>query len=102
MDLDLEKLGIMYNPPHVGEVLKEEYIVPLGLTITETALRLGVKRKSLSELVNGKSGISTKMSLKLAKAFNTTPQLWLNMQNQYDLWKTVQEYQAEDVEQLLA
>jgi addiction module HigA family antidote len=78
----------MYNPAHPGEVLKEMYIEPLGLTITEAAQRLGVPRQTLSQIVNGKAGISPVMALRLAKAFEqTSPQFWLNMQNQYDLWQ---------------
>lgn len=77
----------MYEPAHPGEVLKEMYLTPLGLTVTETAAALGVTRKSFSELVNGRSRVSTTMALKLAKAFGTTPEFWLNMQQNYDLWK---------------
>jgi addiction module HigA family antidote len=96
--MDCEKLGIMYNPPHPGEIIKEEYLKPLNISITEAALKLGVTRKALSELVNGKTGISSKMALKLAKAFNTTPQLWLNMQQGFDLWIECQKYQPNDVQ----
>ena len=78
----------MYKPAHPGEVLREMYIEPLGLTVTITAKSLGVTRKTLSELLNGRSGISTSMALRLSKAFGTTPELWLNMQHNYDLWKT--------------
>ena len=77
----------MYKPAHPGEVLKEMYLAPLGLTVTDTALSLGITRKTLSELINGRSGISTSMALRLSKAFGTTPELWLNMQQNYDLWK---------------
>lgn len=76
----------MHNPPHPGEILKELYIEPLNLTITETALGIGVSRKSLSELINGKYGISPEMAIRLAKAFSTTPESWLNLQQQYDIW----------------
>jgi len=77
----------MYDPAHPGEVLKEMYIEPLGLTITEAAQRLGVPRQTLSQIVNGKAGINPAMALRLAKAFeHTSPQFWLNIQNQYDLW----------------
>jgi addiction module HigA family antidote len=75
----------MHKPAHPGEVLKSMYIEPLGLTVTETAKALGVTRKALSELLNMKSGISIAMSLRLSKAFNTTPELWLNMQRNYDI-----------------
>ncbi len=78
----------MHNPAHPGEILKEDCIEPLGLSITEAARMLGVSRKALSELVNGKAGVSPLMAMRLSIAFaNTSPQFWLNLQNQYDLWK---------------
>ena len=77
----------MYKPAHPGEVLREMYLEPLGLTVTNAAESLGITRKTLSELINGRSGISTSMSLRLSKAFGTTPELWLNMQQNYDLWR---------------
>ena len=73
----------MNKPAHPGEVLKEMYLEPLGLTVTISAESLGVTRKTLSELINGRSGISTSMALRLSKAFGTTPELWLNMQQNY-------------------
>ena len=66
----------MYNPPHIGDIIKEMYIEPLNLSVTEVAKGLGVSRKTLSELINGHSGISSIMALKLAEAFNTTPEYW--------------------------
>jgi addiction module HigA family antidote len=77
----------MHNPPHPGEILKELYIQPLDLTILEVAKGIGVSRKSLSELVNKKYGISPDMAIRLGKAFSTTPESWLNLQTQYNLWK---------------
>ena len=77
----------MHNPIHPGKILKEMYLSPLDLTVTEAAKALGVTRKALSELVNARAGISTTMALRLSKAFDTTPELWLNMQQNYDLWK---------------
>jgi len=77
----------MHNPPHPGQVLKNLYLEPLGLSITATASALSVTRKALSELINGRFGISPVMALKLSKAFKTTPKLWLNMQHEYDLWQ---------------
>ncbi len=77
----------MHNPPHPGEILKELYLGPLHLTISTVAKGIGVSRKSLSELVNGKFGISPGMAIRLAIAFSTTPESWLNLQQQYDLWK---------------
>lgn len=76
----------MHNPPHPGEVLKELYIEPLNLTITEVAAGICVTRKALSELINGKYGVSLDMAIRLAKAFSTTPESWLNLQQQYDIW----------------
>lgn len=77
----------MHNPPHPGEILKELYIDPLNLTIVEIAKGIGVSRKSLSELVNEKFGASPDMAIRLSKAFATTAESWLNLQQQYDLWK---------------
>jgi addiction module HigA family antidote len=76
----------MHNPPHPGEVLKELCIKPLGLSVTETAKALGVSRKTLSAILNRRAGISPEMAIRLAKAFGTTPESWLNQQVQYDLW----------------
>lgn len=76
----------MYNPPHPGELVREECLTPLGLTITAAASALGVTRKALSELVNGHSGISPEMAIRLSKAFGSEPETWLGMQMEYDLW----------------
>lgn len=73
-------------PLHPGEILKEMYLDPLSITITALAENLGITRKTISQLVNGHMGISAEMALRLGKAFNTTPELWLNMQRNYDLW----------------
>ncbi len=80
----------MYDPPHPGEILKEDYLKPLGLSVTQAAAGLGVTRQSLSALVNGRAGVSPVMAIRLSKAFHTTPQLWLNLQQQYDLWQARQ------------
>jgi len=74
-------------PLHPGKILKDLYITPLDLTNSEAADNLGVTRKTLSMLLNEHQGISAEMALRLAKAFNTTPEFWLNMQNSYDLYK---------------
>ena len=80
----------MYNPAHPGEILKELCLVPLHLTVTEVAQTLGVARKTVSELVNGKAGVSPEMAIRLSKAFRTTPVFWMNLQLQYDLWHAQQ------------
>ena len=80
----------MHNPPHPGEVLKSLCLEPLGLTITETAEALGVSRKTLSSILNGRAGISSEMAVRLSIAFATTAESWLNQQTQYDLWRVEQ------------
>ena len=73
-------------PAHPGEILKGLYLEPLAISITDVAAKLGVTRKTLSQIVNGRAGISAEMAVRLSKALNTTPELWLNMQQSYDLW----------------
>ena len=75
----------MHNPPHPGEILRELCIQPLGLSVTEAAQALGVSRKTLSSILNGRSGISPEMAVRLSIAFNTTSESWLQQQLQYDL-----------------
>jgi addiction module HigA family antidote len=87
----------MHNPPHPGEIIKEAYLQPLGLTVTEAAKALKVTRKTLSAVINGRTGISPTMAIRLSKAFNTTPQLWLNIQQSYDLWHAQKEMDASKV-----
>jgi addiction module HigA family antidote len=74
------------KPTHPGEILREDIIKPLGLTVTETAKRLGVTRKTLSALVNCKASMSPKMAVRVAKATKTSPESWLYMQAKLDLW----------------
>ncbi len=79
------------RPTHPGGILKRHYIEPLSLTISEIAKDLGVSRKTLSKIVNEKGAVTPDMALRLSKAFNTSPELWLNMQAKYDLWIAEQE-----------
>lgn len=74
------------KPIHPGQVLKTMYLDPLELSQGVVAEQLGITRKTLSTLLNERQGISAEMALRLAKAFNTTPELWMNMQNSFDLW----------------
>jgi addiction module HigA family antidote len=76
----------MHNPPHPGQVLRELCLEPLGLSVTEAAEGLGVTRKTLSAVLNGRAGISPEMALRLSIAFDTSAESWLNQQTQYDLW----------------
>jgi addiction module HigA family antidote len=75
----------MKNPPHPGGVLKDLCIEPLGESITDIADKLGVSRKTLSDLVNGKRSLSLDMAIRISKAFGSTPETWLRMQLNYDL-----------------
>ena len=84
----------MHHPVHPGEIIKELCIEPLGITITEAAKALDVTRKTLSELLNGHSGISPEMALRLSIAFDTTPESWLIQQAQYDLWEAKKKFTA--------
>jgi len=88
----------MFNPPHPGEILLEEYIKHLGFSISEFALKIGTSRKNLSEIVNQKSGISSEMALKLSKALGTSPEIWLRLQLKYDLWNAKQHVNLDNVE----
>ena len=81
---------ITRKPTHPGEVLLEDVLKPLGLTVTEAAKNLGVSRKTLSELVNQKAALSPEMALRIAKATNTSPESWLNMQTKLNLWNALQ------------
>lgn len=92
----------MHNPPHPGEVLRELCIEPLGITITEAAEGLGVSRKTLSSILNGRAGISAEMALRLSMAFDTSAESWLAQQSQYDLWVTRQESKRLKVKKLNA
>ena len=76
----------MHNPPHPGEIIRDQCLEPLALTITAAAKGLGVTRKALSELLNGHSGVSPEMAIRLSKAFGSSPETWLRLQLQYDLW----------------
>jgi len=79
------------KPTHPGEVLLEDVIKPLGITITEAAQDLGISRKTLSELIHGKCGLSPEMAVRIAKATNTSPESWLAMQTKLDLWNAIQD-----------
>ena len=78
---------IRRQPTHPGAILREDYLVPLKLTITAMAVKLGVSRKTLSKILNENGAITPDMALRLSRAFGTTPDLWLNLQKNYDLWK---------------
>ena len=92
----------MHNPPHPGEILKGLCLDPLGITVTEAARALGVSRKTLSAILNGRAGISPEMAVRLSMAFATTAESWLNQQVQYDLWQVERKRKKLRVKQLAA
>jgi antitoxin HigA-1 len=75
----------MKNPAHPGRIVRNACLEPLGLTVAEGAKVLGVTRQTLNNVINGKSGISPEMAIRLSKAFGSTPETWLRMQASYDL-----------------
>ena len=76
----------MHNPPHPGEIIRQLCLEPLDMTVTDAASALGVSRKTLSALLNGRAGISPEMAVRLSIAFGTSSESWMNQQTQYDLW----------------
>jgi antitoxin HigA-1 len=74
------------KPTHPGEVLREDVLVPLELTVTEAAKRLRTSRKTLSAILNCRAPVTPDMAVKIARATGTTPESWLNMQSKLDLW----------------
>ena len=92
----------MKNPPHPGRIVRQECIEPLGLTIAQAARALRVTRQTLNNLVNGRSGISPEMAIRLSKAFGSSPEVWLGLQLEYDLVKaakTTDRIKVERIEQ---
>ena len=80
----------MHDPAHPGEIVREECLKPLGLSVTAAAEALGVTRKALSDLLNGHTGVSADMAIRLEKVFGSTADTWLGMQMQYNLWEARQ------------
>lgn len=74
------------RPTHPGSIIKEDYILHLVITIKDMADTLGVSRKTLSKIINEKGAVTPDMALRLSRAFDTTPEFWLNLQKNYDLW----------------
>ena len=77
----------MHNPPHPGEIIRELCLEPLGLSVSDAAKALRISRKTLSEILNGRAGVSPLMAIRLSIAFDTTPESWMAQQAQYDLWR---------------
>ena len=84
-------LKMKRKPTHPGIIIKEDYLMPLSISIKDMAGNLGVSRKTLSKIVNEKGSITPEMALRLSRAFDTTPDLWMNLQKNYDLWNAEKE-----------
>lgn len=84
---------MMHSPPHPGEVLREDVIAPLGLSVTDAAERLAMSRVALSRVLNGKAGISPDLAIRLELAGVSTARAWIAMQANYDLWRAMQQKQ---------
>ncbi len=81
------------RPTHPGNIIKEDYLLPLSITIKGMAENLGVSRKTLSKIINERGAITPDMALRLSRAFDTTPDFWLNLQRNFDLWQAEMESQ---------
>ena len=85
----------MHNPPPPGELLSEGYLKPLNIESTEFATRLGITTSDLEELIAGRKPITADLALRLAATLSTTPEIWLGLQQQYDLWQAKQNFTVE-------
>lgn len=92
----------MHNPPHPGEIIRELCLEPLDITVTDAAKALGVSRKTLSAILNGRAGVSPEMAVRLSIAFDTSAESWMNQQVQYDLWIAERSRKKLKVERLVA
>ena len=90
----------MHNPPHPGEFIREVYITPFGLSVRKVAENLSVSPSTLNRLLNGESNISPEMALRLSKALGRSPESWLSMQDQYDLWHARKNVSLKQVKKL--
>jgi len=88
------------SPPHPGEVLLEEFLKPLGISQTQLAEAMGASYPRVNELIHGKRGVTPDTALRLAKLFNTSAELWLNLQLAYDLWHARRSPEAKKVSKL--
>ena len=92
----------MHNPPHPGEIIRKICVEPLGLTVTEAAKALKVNRKTLSTLLNCRAGISPEMALRLYRVFGRTPEGWMRLQLQFDLWKAEKSLDVSELKRIKA
>jgi addiction module HigA family antidote len=90
----------MYDPPHPGEFIREVYLEPLNISSRAVAAKLKVAPSTFSRLLNGKSNVTPEMALRLSVSLGRTPESWLAMQNNYDLWQMRKRFNANEVEKL--
>jgi len=91
----------MYNPPHPGEFIRETYLEPLGVSFRVVAEKLKVSPSTFHRLIKGQSNISSEMALRLSKTLGRTPESWLAMQDNYNLWQAKQQVNLDEVEKLV-
>ncbi len=91
---------IMHNPPHPGEFIREVYLEPLGISYRTVAAKLKVAPSTFNRLINGQSNISSEMALRLSKTLGRSPESWLIMQNNFNLWHARQRLNLDRVEKL--
>jgi len=90
----------MYNPPHPGEFIREVYLEPLAVSSRAVAAKLKVSPSTFTRLLSGQSGVTPEMALRLSKTLGRSPESWLALQNNYDLWQMRQHFNLDEVERL--
>lgn len=90
----------MHNPPHPGEFIREVYLEPLDISYRTVAAKLKVAPSTFNRLIKGQSNISSEMALRLAKTLGRSPESWLIMQNNYNLWQAKKKINLDEVEEL--
>jgi antitoxin HigA-1 len=88
-------IKINRKPTHPGEILKEEYLVPLEISQTRLAEDLGISSRYVNEIINHKRSVTSELALKLSRYFSTSAELWLNLQNKYDLYSVLKSKKKE-------
>jgi addiction module HigA family antidote len=91
----------MYNPPHPGEFIREVFLEPLGVSHRAVAAKLKVSPSTFTRLINGQSNVSPEMALRLSKTLGRSPESWLAMQNNFDLWHARKKFNIDEVEKLV-
>ena len=84
-------------PNHPGEILKEDFLIPMGLTQTALAGHLGWSHARVNEIIHGRRGITSEAALSLADAFGTTPDLWMNLQSNFDLYRATRQHKKKRI-----